>query len=350
MLDYLIYIGRFQPFHIGHKKTIDYALTQAQNVIVCIGSDNLHRSVKNPFTVVERVAMISACYDNRWRDKSIKQDLSSRISFMPIGDYPGNDAAWITEVQRRVSIYLRGSPLKNPKVGILAFNPGETDVVASWFPDWIPITVEGRLGTVNATEIRNQYFRSVPIISEFLPFEVRDWLKEFATSKEFAYLLGEADYLTAYEREWGKGPFVTTDAVVEQSGSVLLVRRRDPPFKGALALPGGFLNPKETLLECVLRELKEETNIADQYGEIPKGKLLGFLRGSKVFDDPDRDPRARVITHAYHFQLPQKPERFTVKGGDDAASAHWVPLAEIRPQDMMGDHWFILQNFLGPLP
>ena len=58
---YLVFIGRFQPFHCGHKAVIDEALQRADNVIMLIGSANLPRSLRNPFSVDERTAMIKGC-------------------------------------------------------------------------------------------------------------------------------------------------------------------------------------------------------------------------------------------------------------------------------------------------
>ena len=60
--DYLVFIGRFQPFHLGHKSVIDQALTLAKDVIILIGSANLPRSTRNSFTVAERTKMILGAY------------------------------------------------------------------------------------------------------------------------------------------------------------------------------------------------------------------------------------------------------------------------------------------------
>ena len=59
---YLVFIGRFQPFHCGHKAVVDEALKRADNVIMLIGSANLPRSLRNPFSVDERATMIKNAY------------------------------------------------------------------------------------------------------------------------------------------------------------------------------------------------------------------------------------------------------------------------------------------------
>ncbi|HAO59273.1 MAG TPA: ADP-ribose pyrophosphatase, partial [Psychrobacter sp.] len=61
---YLVFIGRFQPFHMGHKAVVDEALKRAENVIMLIGSANMPRSLRNPFTVEERSQMIKGAYSD----------------------------------------------------------------------------------------------------------------------------------------------------------------------------------------------------------------------------------------------------------------------------------------------
>ena len=104
-------------------------------------------------------------------------------------------------------------------------------------------------------------------------------------------------------------------------------------------MPGGFLNPKETLLEGCLRELLEETGFRLEWGL--------FLRGSQVFDYPDRSVRGRTVTHAFHFDLGlgHLPE---VRGGDDAEAAHWMPLSDAwgKPELFFEDHHAIIEHFV----
>jgi len=129
--------------------------------------------------------------------------------------------------------------------------------------------------------------------------------------------------------------------VVVQSGHILLVERKAHPGKGLMALPGGFLNPKEKLKDAVIRELREETRI-----KVPAPVLTGSIEKVEVFDDPYRSARGRTITHAYLIELSGEslPK---VKGGDDAAKAFWVPFADIRPEMMFEDHYHIISAMVG---
>src|SRR5262245_61663020 len=84
-------------------------------------------------------------------------------------------------------------------------------------------------------------------------------------------------------------PLLTVDCVVvDADGRVLLVRRRNPPFKGQLALPGGFVKIGETVEAACRREVCEETGI-----ELRKLRLVS------VYSDPARDPRGHICSVAF---------------------------------------------------
>lgn len=90
---------------------------------------------------------------------------------------------------------------------------------------------------------------------------------------------------------------VTVDVVIfsyiEEDLRVLLIKRRYPPYQGMWAIPGGFVQPEESLEEAAVRKLAEETGVKDVYTE----QLF-------TFGQPDRDPRTRVITIAYFALVP----------------------------------------------
>jgi 8-oxo-dGTP diphosphatase len=113
---------------------------------------------------------------------------------------------------------------------------------------------------------------------------------------------------------------VTVDLVVltirDERLCVLTIRRGIPPFKGALALPGGFVLADEGLGDAAVRELAEETGLAP--GSV-------HLEQVASYGDPDRDPRQRVVTVAYLALAPSLP---VPVGGGDAASASFVPVPE----------------------
>lgn len=122
------------------------------------------------------------------------------------------------------------------------------------------------------------------------------------------------------EHEYPK-PSLTADVVAfsldEQDRlSVLLIRRGKDPFAGHWAIPGGFSEPTETVLESAARELLEETGIA--------GLPLEELR---VFSRPGRDPRGWVVSVAHLAVLPAN-RRSEAKGSDDATDARFFVITE----------------------
>ncbi len=123
---------------------------------------------------------------------------------------------------------------------------------------------------------------------------------------------------------------VAVDIVIftiqEGALKVLLVKRRIPPFKDELAIPGGFVLPEEDLDAAALRELREETGVTDVY-----------LEQLYSFGDPQRDPRGRIIYVAY-FALISSDHQ--LKAGTDAAEARWWPAQSVS--SLAFDHAKIL--------
>ena len=128
---------------------------------------------------------------------------------------------------------------------------------------------------------------------------------------------------------WARGPALTTDAVWIDRGRILLVRRGRPPFRGMWALPGGFVEPNETVEQAVARELQEETGLRGA-----AGRIVG------VYSGPDRDPRRPTTTVAFLIRGRVRPP----SAGDDAAGAAWLPVRAARP--LAFDHERIVRDAL----
>ena len=112
---------------------------------------------------------------------------------------------------------------------------------------------------------------------------------------------------------------------------VLLVKRGIEPFAGQFAIPGGFVLDDESLDQAALRELKEETGVADVY-----------LEQLYSFGDPERDPRGRVISVAYFALI--AADHANVAAGSDAAEAAWWPVDKLP--ELAFDHRRILEYSL----
>lgn len=172
----------------------------------------------------------------------------------------------------------------------------------------------------------------------------------------------EAEYLAAYRPDAWPRPAVTVDlaifTVVDDDLKVLLIRRGEHPFRGAWALPGGFVrvgdgdDPGESVDEAAVRELAEETGL-------PAREL--YLEQLYTFGDVGRDPRTRVISVA-HFALVSPTLAPVVVAGSDAAEVRWAsihrelggepdkpPLAEASLLPLAFDHGCILDVALARL-
>jgi 8-oxo-dGTP diphosphatase len=128
-----------------------------------------------------------------------------------------------------------------------------------------------------------------------------------------------------------KQPAIAVDCVVfDNAGRLLLIRRKNAPFKGKFALPGGFVEYGETTEAAARRELHEETGL-----KIGRQYLVG------VYSDPKRDPRGHTISVAY-VAVATRSAR--VQGGDDAASAAFVD--DWRRLKLSFDHDKIVRDAL----
>jgi 8-oxo-dGTP diphosphatase len=128
-------------------------------------------------------------------------------------------------------------------------------------------------------------------------------------------------------------PMLTVDTVVltrEHTPSVLLVQRANAPFAGGWALPGGFVDEGEQVVDAAPRELEEETGL-----RVESFDLLG------VYDTPGRDPRGWTVSVVY---LARVPSRCDVKGGDDARDARWFTVEGLP--ELAFDHSVIVAEAL----
>ena len=339
--DYLVFIGRFEPFHNGHHTVVTHALKHARKLIVLIGSAGKPRSTKNPWNANEREVMIRAAAGA----------LTDRLLVRGLPDHLYNETAWVGDVQRlvREAVVADGGG-DGAKIGLIGRDKDGSSYYLREFPQWELIDVQ-HCEALSATEIREHLFSGDEggqlLIRANVPAPVNAMLEAFRRTPAFTSLAREFSFLRSYKKGWESAPypptFVTVDAVVVHSGHVLLVRRGAEPGKGLWALPGGFIQQDESLLGGCLRELREETRL-----KLPRPVLKGSLKAQAVFDHPDRSQRGRTITHAYHFDFPAG-ELPPVRGEDDAAKAEWVPVADAlaSEEQFFEDHFHILEHFLG---
>lgn len=353
--DLVIAPGRFEPLHLGHIANGKHALDIADNVLFIVGSDNQPRTIKNPFNTQERITFILGEFP--------LQNVHAR----GVEDFIYSDNRWIQEVQHAVKEHceLIGLDPKIAKIAIMGHEKDESSYYLRSFAwDFVPTVGYTKVGAqiINATKIRELMFEGhlsfiESVVGEFtyklmLQLVKEDW---------FADLVEEYNFIKGYKKQAEAYPypltFNTADAVVVQSGHVLLIKRKSAPGKGLWALPGGFLQAvttmgsdgfltsnAETFRSACLRELREETRI-----KVPRPILDANITYQHCFDHPDRSLRGRTITQAFLIELLGDVNGLPkVKGSDDAAVAKWFTFDEIKDMSsvLFEDHFSIIQHML----
>jgi len=328
-----VVIGRFQPFHRGHQALLRRGLSVAAQVVVVLGSARHAPTAKNPFSAGERESMIGA---------TLSQDELARVRFVPLPDFY-DDAAWSQAVRASIAAF---APARS-RCALIGCSMDAPSRYMRRFPEWEFIAIAPEPG-IEAKALRRALFEAddahaaLGTLEARLPGEVAPLLAAWLDSAEFERLREEHLAIQHARATYGAGPFVTVDAIVQVAGHVLLVQRGRAPGKGLWATPGGFLEPTETLLQGALRELEEETGLSLELTAAERS-----LQDVAVFAHPDRSLRGRTITHAHHFDLGDGALP-TVRGADDAAAAHWIPIAELArlEQSFFDDHFHVLAHFL----
>jgi len=214
--------------------------------------------------------------------------------------------------------------------------------------------VPPQLDGLSATPLRQAYFDADPAAVDALlagparqqlPAAVVNWLTAFRATQAYRNLVEEWAFAKRYRQAWAAAPyppiFVTADAVVIRGGQILMIRRKRLPGAGLWALPGGFVEQDEVVLDAALRELTEETAL-----EVDEAELRAALVTTQVLDAPYRDIRGRVITHASLFHLPAATDEAPViTAADDAEAAQWTSLADLRRETTFSDHFQIIARY-----
>ena len=343
-LDLIVFIARGQPWHNAHLKTVRNALEISENVLVIFGSANQPRTVKNPFTVDERSEMLI---------ESLTFAESRRVNIDAVEDNMYNDTLWGASIQDAVSSWISVNNFDESSVGITGHLKDDSSFYLKMFPQWK--FIEQPLSEpLSATDIRELYFSrnyNKNFLQGVLPPSTIAFLEKFSYSTHYENLLKEKEFIDGYKKQYAAYPyppiFVTTDAVVVQSGHILMIQRRSEPGRGLWALPGGFVNANtdKSLEDAMVRELYEETGI-----KVPEKVTRGSIIGSKVFDAINRSARGRTITHAFlivynngEWKLPK------ISAADDAMDAKWVPFSELKRSEIFDDHFDIIKTMIASM-
>ena len=329
-----VFIGRFQPIHNAHIKTIKKGLEIADNLIIVVGSSNKPPTIKNPWNAEQRIYIIKKAIleeygeatHKKWSD-TVKPTILHRIIFVKTRDYLYNDYKWSTEVYSKA---IDKAATDDKKTVLLGCMKDDSSYYLKMFPQW-DLHKMPYLWNLDSTDIRKALFEQGSLkkedkVPDIVIKEVERW-KRFSKDR-FNGLIGEYQHYKDYHKQWEKAPypptFNTVDALVIKSGCALLIKRGFRPGKGLWALPGGFLDNSQRIKDSALRELKEETRI-----RIPKKELDQSIKDMQIFDHPQRSLRGRTITYAYLIDLGNGtlPK---VKADSDAEGAFWLPMGDVH--------------------
>jgi len=299
------------------------------------------------------------------------------LEIRPLRDHPYNDARWIQQVQDVVRRTIRSHCVENGIILNSVYITGSDRDDSTWylkaFPQWTmalqePYRENGVLN-VSATQIREWMFdhRAIdnPLVPDALPGSTLSAMSQFMATPAHEILKREYEVIRAYREAWSVAPypptFNTADAVVIQSGHVLVVERGAYPGKGLWALPGGFVKPTQRVREAAIAELMEETGILLAEGkkakELTRSILEGSIKASEMFDNPDRSLRGRTFTVAYLFRLDDTKPLPKVAGQNapledtggkiqvETSDAFWIPISQALNQThkWFEDHHSILE-------
>ena len=179
--EHAIFIGRFQPFHIGHLYNIKYALNCAKKLIICVGSINRACSLKNPFTFQERKLMMES-------DLKIANIENGLFKILPLEDSFGSVPQWINIVKRKIFNKLNEAQ----DIIVIGHNKDESSFYLKSFPYWEYIEV-GNYKKLNSSDFRKIFFKYRIVDKKYLISQEKTkgshfFLKKFTSTKRFCSL------------------------------------------------------------------------------------------------------------------------------------------------------------------
>lgn len=356
-----VYIGRFQPAHLGHIETIKFGLSIADKVIVIVGSTNKPIDWENPWIYSERVHMLKGAFS---------EDEQKRIYFNGVEDRLYQDNEWAASVYESVdNILLDYSKYRvkghdkehTANICLIGYEKDDTSWYLHKFPMWH--LQEAKMYTnhpkdkaLSSTMIRtmiynDQFGYAKAIVPESTyKYITEEWMDSDSYKYIKEWYKQDVDYAKPYQTLPYGTNFYCADSLVFQSGHLLLIKRKNHPGKDLWALPGGHVNLDETAEEASLRELIEETEI-----KVPEKVLKGSLKESKIFDHPNRSLRCRVgkisgrtISYSFCYVLDDSQGLPRIKAGDDAKEAWWFNINELRKMtsEIFEDHKDIIEYYI----
>ena len=320
LYNYAIFIGRFQPFHVGHLYNVQRSLSISQKVIIIIGSVLRAPSIKNPFSFNMRKQMIID-------DLSYAKIDLTRIIIESVCDWLYDKKKWKDTVHSKVYQYARIEDI----VAIVGHKKDASSYYLNYFPDWQYISI-GNYKELCSTHFRKSYFTKGKILIGYMISHKSDQgtfkaLVKFKKVKVFQTLRKEYRIALAYSNYWQskilQPIFVTLNSMVVINYKILLIQRKYPPAQGLWGFPGGYLEQQECIIDGIFHKLFKNTklNVSRKYLEKNHYETC-------VFDGFDRSSISRMVTHLGLFII-NGIDLPIVTAGDNAKVAKWFDISTI---------------------
>lgn len=337
----------FQWITEKHANTVVKAAETSDLVVILVTEADAHRSIINPFSFEERSELIKSVFSDLWAEDRL------RIVSVPTRLYSDNDESYAMQA---ICHLLDQLNLDTTQPDIEIKVQGQLmEEAAAASGAWELVRASVKAPLEQSSLIENYLLSDEPIDASD---PMGRFLRTFRQTEAFKELQNECQDKHSILTKFGTGPFDTADAICTYNDKVLLITRKNPPFRHCYATPGGLLDPNEDALTAAIRELLEETEM-----RVPTYLLTGgqtsadaswdvvteeFLRERvrnqtpTQFDSSTRDPRGDYRANAFWFDLSDLPTPPKVIGRDDANKAEWIPIDELTTSKMAFDHYAIL--------
>lgn len=336
-----LYIGRFEPIHLGHETIIKQMLVdKLDTIVIAIGGATGARTFKNPWSFAERSIMINIAFEELKKDIANGPNWNVKLRIIGIPDYI-SDYRW----QQDLKVRMEGITNKEDDITIYGYEKDQSSYYLKFFPEWGYKECE-TIFQLDATTIREKMYMK-ELVQKAKPYGefnemkmvsdgVLNFINGWSESEEFRLLRQEWEFIQTFQKQFeglkNKPVFVTVDALfITRDREVLLLKRKEYPGLNMFAMPGGFINYDLTLRQSIDAIVEKKLGI--DISNIKHTKM-------EVIDKPGRSLRGRTVTNVFVF------ENFKWDGLLKQGEFVKIGNLGMYRQQMFEDHFMIIDHLL----
>lgn len=324
--EFSIYIGRFQPFHLGHLESIKFALKYSKKLIIILGGAYSSPSPRGPWNIAQRIEMINSCLSETEKNK---------IYFVGIRDRLYCEEKWIQNVQGEV--FKITNSVRN--IAIIGHQKDASSYYLKIFPQW-EFLETGNFKSINATDIRNLLFlkNDFSKISKYVPKPILKYLTKYAKSNDYNLLKRKFKYIEKNRNKLRRDS--VTNALIFCNQYILLLMSKEPLKKDLYSLPEVDYLDRE-FENNSLENLQNEVTI-----DIDKEHLSMSYVSSDFFNYSERFPLGKQLSKTYLFMI-KSDNLPLISAAKNSLKVMWVLLDDLPffQDKMYADHYQIIQKF-----